>query len=56
MSISFQKPSIEEVKALIQKELRDIPLDTLGINVGKNREVYPIYTNSNKSIQIFPFL
>ena len=52
MSISFQKPSIEEVKALIQKELRDIPLDTLGINVGKNREVYPIYTNSNKSIQI----
>jgi hypothetical protein len=52
MSIAFHKPSIEEVKALIQKELRDIPLDSLGINVGDNHEISPIYTNSNKNIEI----
>jgi len=52
MSIAFHKPSIEEVKALIQKELRDIPLDNLGIKVGENHQISPIYTNSNKSIEI----
>lgn len=52
MSITFQKPNIEEIKALIQKELKDIPIDSLVIKVGETQQISPIYTNSIKSIQI----
>ncbi|MFN9320417.1 MAG: methylmalonyl-CoA mutase family protein [Chitinophagales bacterium] len=55
MSIAFHKPNIAEVKALIQKELRLLPLDSLAIQVGENQSLSPIYTNSNKSHKI-PYL
>jgi hypothetical protein len=55
MSFAFHKPNIAEVKALIQKELKDLPLGSLSIHVGENQSLSPIYTNSNKCHKI-PYL
>lgn len=54
MSIPFSKPNIEEVRALIQRELKDIPLEQLAIQAPEGFKIDPIYLSSeNKSI--FPF-
>jgi hypothetical protein len=54
MPTEFQKPSIEEVYALIQKELKDIPLDSLDINPLAGINVKPIYNHASQPIHI-PF-
>ena len=49
MSIPFQKPSLEEIQTLIQKELKEIPLENLSIKLTDQRELIPIYQNSKKT-------
>jgi hypothetical protein len=55
MSFAFHKPNIAEVKALIQKELKDLPMETLGIQIGETQTLSPIYNYSNKCHKI-PYL
>lgn len=52
MSIEFQKPSIEEVYSLIQKELKDIPLESLNIKPIDGINIKPIYNNCSQAIHI----
>lgn len=52
MSIPFQKPSLEEIQALIQKELKEIPLENLSIKLTDQRELMPIYQNSKKTLNV----
>jgi hypothetical protein len=54
MSITFSKPNIKEVHALIQKELKDIPLEQLSIEALEGFKLSPIYLNSEKQVNI-PF-
>ena len=54
MSISFSKPNIEEVQALIQRELKDIPLEQLSIKSPEGFKLSPIYIHSEKQVNI-PF-
>ncbi|MBL7790405.1 MAG: hypothetical protein JNL75_11305 [Chitinophagales bacterium] len=55
MSIAFHKPSIEEVKALIQKEIKDIPLENLHVKLSEQHQLAPIYLNDNRTLKI-PYL
>ena len=52
MSIPFQKPSLEEIQGLIQKELKEIPLENLSIKLTDQRELIPIYQNSKKTLNV----
>lgn len=54
MSIPFSKPNIEEVRALIQRELKDIPLEQLAIQAPEGFKIDPIYLSSEKQVNI-PF-
>lgn len=53
-TIEFKKPSIEEVYSLIQKELKDIPLESLNIKPIDGVNVKPIYNGCSQPIHI-PF-
>lgn len=54
MSITFSKPNTEEVHALIQRELKDIPLEQLFIQAPEGFQLSPIYNKSEKQVHI-PF-
>ena len=54
MSISFSKPNIKEVQNLIQRELKDIPLEQLAIKAPEGFKIDPIYLSSEKQVSI-PF-
>lgn len=52
MSIAFDQPDIETLKAQIQKELKDIPYESMKIRPVEGIELDPIYTQSNYRTQI----
>lgn len=52
MSIPFQKPTENEVYALIQKELKDISLDSLQIQPTNGVLLQPIYNKAHHTIHI----
>jgi len=55
MSVVFHKPKLEEVRSLIQKELKDIPLESLSIGSREGFNLSPIYLNAGNQTTI-PFL
>jgi len=53
MTIEFKKPSITEAYSLIQKELKDIPFESLDISPRNGIVVNPIYNTSPTTTQLY---
>lgn len=52
MSLEFIKPTIEEVHELIQKELKDISLESLNIHPREHIDIQPIYNSAPTNVQV----
>lgn len=53
MTIEFKKPAIAEVYSLIQKELKDIPLESMDIAPRSGIAIKPIYNACPNAIQLY---